>query len=583
MKSINLILRYVFVGLLAIVFFVGCSTLVQRKAISPNQVQLKKIRVNDVTLNYIERGEGIPVVFVHGTLGDYRTWDGQVGPFSEKYRVFSYSRRYHYPNDWPQDDSSFSVTVHAKDLAAFIQALNVGPVHLVGHSFGAFISLLVAQDHPELLLSLTLGEPPVMPLLASTPEGESIIQDFIESTFVPASDAFEKGDDEEAVRQFINGVMGADNAFENIPSNIQTNMMDNIRDLKGELMDTNPFPPFSCEDARSVSAPTLLLHGELSPKMFTQTQDMLEQCMLNKERAMIPEASHGLEMENPEAFNETVLAFLEKTGVWEPFAGALANTQRRNLTSEITGRTYQISVALPEDYATSNETYPVLYAVDANTQFGTVVETAREQHNFGIFPKLIIVGIGYPVSTLDKIMALRDVDLSPTEDPGLLPEGSGGGPEFLDFIRRELIPLVELEFRANPADRALFGHSFGGLFALYALLEGQETFHRVIAASPSIGWDDRVIFQMESSYAESHKSLPVRLFLSSGLLEDNEEWGESASHVREMVVILESHNYIGLEIITAFFENETHISVIPAAISRGLRSVYEGSSGIESE
>jgi predicted alpha/beta superfamily hydrolase len=555
----------------------------QQGTSSPEQVQLKQLRINDTTLNYIEWGQGIPVVFVHGTLGDYRTWDGQVGPFSEKYRVFSYSRRYHYPNDWPQDDSSFSVTVHAKDLASFIRALNVGPVHLVGHSFGAFISLLVAKDHPELIISLTLGEPPVLPLLTSTLEGESIVQDFIASTLIPAKDAINMGDEVEGVRLFINGVMGSDNAFENITPNFRSNMMDNVRDLKGELMDTNLFPPFSCADARGVRVPTLLLHGEFSPRQFTQTQDMLEQCMLNKERAMIPKASHGLEMENPEAFNETVLAFLEKTGVWEPFAGALADTQRRNFTSEITGRTYQISVALPDDYATSNETYPVLYTVDANSQFGTVVETAREQHNFAIFPELIIVGIGYPVSRVDEIMALRDVDLSPTEDPGLLPEGSGGGPEFLDFIRRELIPLVELEFRANPADRALFGHSFGGLFALYALLEGQETFHRVIAASPSIGWDDRVTFKMESAYAESHDSLPAKLFLSSGLLEDNEEWGESASHVRELVTILESRNYSGLQIKTAYFENETHISVIPAAISRGLRTIYEGFPGVQSE
>jgi hypothetical protein len=74
--------------------------------------------------------------------------------------------------------------------------------------------------------------------------------------------------------------------------------------------------------------------------------------------------------------------------VWEPFAGALADTQSRNLTSTVTGRTYQISVSLPENYATSTETYPVLYAVDANTQFGTVVETARRLRRFEMVPEL---------------------------------------------------------------------------------------------------------------------------------------------------------------------------------------------------
>jgi len=274
------------------------------------------------------------------------------------------------------------------------------------------------------------------------------------------------------------------------------------------------------------------------------------------------------------------------TDVWEPFAGALADTQRRNLTSEITGRTYQISVALPENYATSNKTYPVLYVVDANGRFGTVVETAQvlqADSKINTVPELIIVGIGYPVGRFTNVFKLRDVDLTPTEDPRLLPDGSGGAPGFLDFIRRELIPLVELEFRANPADRALLGHSLGGLFSLYALLEGEGTFQRIIAASPSIGWDDRVTFKMESAFAENHDSLPANLYLSSGFLEDDEEWGESVSNVKELVAILDARNYSGLQIKTAYFEDETHLSVIPAAISRGLRAIYSGSPVAESE
>ncbi len=310
-KQVSSRLSRLVVLLICMAAFVGCSTTEQQEASSPEGVQLKTIHVNGTSLTYTEHGEGTPVVLVHGTLGDYRTWDGQVGPFSEKYRVISYSRRFHYPNDWPQDDSSFSVAVHAKDLAAFIQALNVGRVHLVGHSFGAFTSLLVARDHPELLLSLTLGEPPVHPLLATTPEGESLIQDQITTAIIPSGEALQRGNDEEGVRIFLNGVLG-DGGFENLPQHIHDIVMDNVRELKGATTDKNLFPPFSCEDARSVSVPTLLLHGELSPKIFIVTQDLLEQCMPNHERTMIPAASHGLEMDNPAAFNETVLGFLAK-------------------------------------------------------------------------------------------------------------------------------------------------------------------------------------------------------------------------------------------------------------------------------
>jgi pimeloyl-ACP methyl ester carboxylesterase len=261
-------------------------------------------------LNYIDRGQGVPVVLVHGTLGDYRTWEGQIDPFSQEYRVISYSRRYHYPNDWPANDSTFSVVVHAKDLAAFIQTLDVGPVHLVGHSFGAFISLLVARDQPKLVRSLTLVEPPVWSLLATSPEGAALLRDFNPASGV--AEAFQTGDDEKAVRQFIDNVMGSSDAFENLAPNVQASMMQNARELKGEVTDANLFPPFTCEDAGDVRVPTLLLNGEASPEIFVRVQDLLEDCLPNRERAILPAASHGLEYENPQSFNAVVLEFLAR-------------------------------------------------------------------------------------------------------------------------------------------------------------------------------------------------------------------------------------------------------------------------------
>ena len=289
--------------------FVGCSTEVQQKTSSPEGAQLKTIRVNGTTLAYTEHGEGPPVIFVHGNLGDYRTWDGQIEAFSNKYRVFSYSRRDFYPN---QDDASgTSIAIHVEDLKAFIQALNVGPVHLVGHSGGGFISLLYARDSAENLISLTLGEPAATVLLATTPEGTALLQDFGDNVYGPSKAAFQIGDDEEGVRRFIDGVMGRERAFDNLPANFRANMMENARTLRRGRLDPSPSPSpsFSCEDASKISTPTLLLHGEYSPRMFIAINDILEPCLPNVERAIIP-SSHSLEMENPTAFNETVLGFL---------------------------------------------------------------------------------------------------------------------------------------------------------------------------------------------------------------------------------------------------------------------------------
>src|SRR5262249_21262180 len=135
MQSRTLILKYIVLVLVAAMFFVASTSFAQQKGVSSSEMQTKEVQINGLTLlHYIELGQGIPVVLVHGTLEDYRTWDGQLEALSKGYRLISYSRRYHYPNEWTKDSTDFSVTIHARDLAAFIKALNLPPVHLIGHS-----------------------------------------------------------------------------------------------------------------------------------------------------------------------------------------------------------------------------------------------------------------------------------------------------------------------------------------------------------------------------------------------------------------------------------------------------------------
>ncbi|UFW45941.1 MULTISPECIES: alpha/beta fold hydrolase [Bradyrhizobium] len=294
----------------AAMFFVASPSFAQQKGASSSEMKTKEVGVDGLTLHYIELGQGTPVVLVHGTLEDYRTWDGQLEAFSKGYRLISYSRRYHYPNEWPKVATDFSVTLHAKDLAAFIKALNLPPVHLVGHSYGAFIAFLVARDHPEVIRSLTLGEPPVWPLLKTTPEGDALLSAIITRS-IATSEAFKQGNDEEGVRRFVNGVLG-DGSYEKIPPPVLKRVMDNVQELKGEASSRDLFPPTTCEDVQKVKAPTLLVDGGLSPKVFRLVDDMLEHCLPSVERATIPAASHQMEVENPQAFNDTVLAFIAK-------------------------------------------------------------------------------------------------------------------------------------------------------------------------------------------------------------------------------------------------------------------------------
>lgn len=275
---------------------------------------IQTAEINKTSLHYIECGEGEPVVLVHGSLGDYRSWNGQMEPLSQNYKVISYSRRYHYPNPWPNNASDFTVNIHADDLAAFIESLDMGKVHLVGHSYGGFTSLMVARDYPELVRSLTLGEPPAMSLLASTSHGESVFQNFIQNAIVPSHTAFQNGEIEEGVRLFINGVLG-EGAYGNIPHIGHITMLQNARELMGEMNGINSegvdfFPVFTCDEAEQMTMPALLVEGERSPEMFGLIHDQLERCFPDVERSFIPAASHDLKIQEPPLFSERVFPFL---------------------------------------------------------------------------------------------------------------------------------------------------------------------------------------------------------------------------------------------------------------------------------
>ena len=199
------------IGLAAmLVCFISCKETQPKKqnhAPTPVKTELKTVLVNGDSLHYLDIGKGEPVVFVHGTVGDYRVWEAQMEAFAKNNRVIAYSRRFAYPNKQViKDSNDYSVTAHSKDLTEFIKTLDIGPVHLVGHSYGAFTSLLTALEHPELLRSLSLGEPPVMSLLQHIPDADKLGNDFASKVFAPTAEAFTDNNDKKAVELFIGSV-----------------------------------------------------------------------------------------------------------------------------------------------------------------------------------------------------------------------------------------------------------------------------------------------------------------------------------------------------------------------------------------
>ena len=303
-------------GFFGVLFYLcSCnnSDTVKKQSETGTEPELKSVFVNGDSIHYIDVGEGDPIVLVHGVMGDYRTWEAQTEAFSRNHRVIAYSLRYGYPNKQILDSTAdYSLSQNIKDLTELIKTLNLEPVHLVGHSSGAFAALLTTMENPELIRSITLGEPPVMPLLKNVPGGDTLEQNFGKTIF-PGIEAFKNNEDEKAAEIFVNAVMGDSQYFTKSSQRFREVIMANVVQLKGSfLYPKSGFPPVSCDDLKKINTPVLLLQGDRSPLFFIKIIDELDRCLSNKERVTLPNASHGLEYENPAEFNKIVLGFIDK-------------------------------------------------------------------------------------------------------------------------------------------------------------------------------------------------------------------------------------------------------------------------------
>jgi pimeloyl-ACP methyl ester carboxylesterase len=165
----------------------------------------------------------------------------------------------------------------------------------------------MAYQHPELVRTLVLGEPPVMSLLENN---HKYIKDFY-AMRENVQDAIRRHDMEEAVRIFLDRVMRKEDFFCQLPSDAQAMLMDNAKSLGGELASVTQ--RFTLEDAQKVTIPTLLVKGELSPKFLHQIIGILASWMPKSQELIIPAESHNLGLlEKPQVFNASVLEFLSK-------------------------------------------------------------------------------------------------------------------------------------------------------------------------------------------------------------------------------------------------------------------------------
>lgn len=275
---------------------------------------------------------------------------------------------------------------------------------------------------------------------------------------------------------------------------------------------------------------------------------------------------------------------------------AIPRTEDHVIRSEHVGEELRLWIAHPVAGWRGSIPGPVrvLYVLDADLFFGTAVETTRLMHQlYGELPPLLVVGVAYGVGPRRQA-ELRTRDLTPTADDGfarmrarldpsgepLLPEGRrmGGAARFLAFLTREVRPWIEARYDVARNGSVLFGSSLAGLFTLYALSTEPDAFDHYIAVSPALWWDDEVLFSMEADLAAERRDVDADVFLAVGALEEDARNPMLArfrlvTNVERLAETLRGRGYPSLRLRTSVLEGETHTSVVPVALARGLRGL----------
>lgn len=275
-----------------------------------------QILLNGVRFHYVDQGAGVPVIFIHGGLEDYRAWDPQVAAFSRDYRAISYSRRYNFPNSGAAFGNNYSPIVDAEDLAKLIGALGLPAAHVVGHSYGAYVALLLALRHPEIVRSLVLSEPPIMRWLPGIDGGKPLLTEFMSTVWEPTTRGFRRSD-EAGVAAAINGFgelgySGSDEkmSYATLPAEVRGALLVNAPEWRALTMSRDAFPMISLSAVQHLRAPTLLLSGKRSLKLSNAIDAQLQRLLPRGERVVLAEATHEMWSEFPEECRNAAMAFI---------------------------------------------------------------------------------------------------------------------------------------------------------------------------------------------------------------------------------------------------------------------------------
>lgn len=245
----------------------------------------------------------------------------------------------------------------------------------------------------------------------------------------------------------------------------------------------------------------------------------------------------------------------------------IPGSEIRKITSAIVaGQEYELQILLPGNYKTGDKKYPVVYLMDSQWDFPLVKSLYGEHYYDGFIPELIIVGVTWG-GVNPNPDSLRARDYTPTKE-ARLPQ-SGGADQFLSFMKNELFPFIETNYKADHHNRTLMGCSLGGLFTLYTLFTQPELFSGYTAASPAIGWDREVLYKYENTFRQKTLAHAVRVYMTVGDVE------RSRPAYEKFAGKMKTGQYKNVSLHSKILENTGHSGTKSETYGRGMQYVFE--------
>jgi len=255
-------------------------------------------------LEYEMRGDGEPVLLIHGALIAETFQPLMREPELAPYRLIRYHRRGHAgsaPNE------TFSIEQQAQDAAALLAHLGVERAHVVGHSGGGVFGTVLAAANPSLVHSLVVLEPAVMPPAA--------LPAFLE-TLEPALAAYESGDGARAVELFLEMVGEADwrkDLEQNLPGGLEQAVRDSATFFGVEVPALRVWSSaFDRQRASRITAPVLYGIGSESIPRREQSQHYYQSLVPQTEVVVIQGVDHSMLTQGPKQVAAAVAEFLAR-------------------------------------------------------------------------------------------------------------------------------------------------------------------------------------------------------------------------------------------------------------------------------